>query len=72
VRDFARLGFVLLNQKSTSAVFPTRQVPGEIPHAADVIVLGCQKDDYVEARLIAFPALNTFYVNVPLSEPCTP
>lgn len=72
VRDFARLGFLLLNQKSTPVVFPTRQVPGEIPHAADVIVLGCQKDDYVEARLIAFPALDTFYVSVPLSEPCTP
>jgi 4-amino-4-deoxy-L-arabinose transferase-like glycosyltransferase len=72
VRDFARLGFLLLNQTSTPAVFPTRQVPGEIPHAADAIVLGCQKDDYVEARLIAFPALDIFYVSVPLTEPCTP
>jgi 4-amino-4-deoxy-L-arabinose transferase-like glycosyltransferase len=72
VRDFARLGFLLLNQTSTAAVFPTRQVPGEIPHAEDVIVLGCQKDDYVEARLIAFTTLDIFYVSVPLTEPCTP
>jgi hypothetical protein len=72
VRDFPRLGFLLLNQRSSPIVFPTRQVPGEIPHAADVIVLGCQKDNYVEARLIAFPALNTFYLSAPLSEPCTP
>jgi hypothetical protein len=71
IREFPRLGFMLLNQTLTPAVFPIRKVPGPIPHAADVIVLGCQREDYVEVRLIAFPALDAIHMSAPLSEPCS-
>ena len=70
IREYPRLGFVLLNQTSTAAVFPIRQLPGPIPHAADVIVLGCQQEDYVEVRLLALPGMDAFYVSAPLTEAC--
>jgi hypothetical protein len=70
-RAYPRLGFLLLNQYSISAVFPGR-LDAAFPHAADAIVLGCQRADYVEVRLIAFPALETVYLSAPLAETCSP
>jgi len=72
VRDYPRLGFLLLNQYSISAVFRGRINSLTFPHAADAIVLGCQRDDYVEVRLIAFPELETVYLSAPLSGTCSP
>jgi hypothetical protein len=72
IRDYPRLGFLLLNENSTSAVFPTREIPGPVPHAADVIVLGCQRENYVDVRLIAVPELDAVYLSAPLEEPCPP
>lgn len=69
--DYPRIGFLLLNQTSVSVVFPTKRI-SEFPHAADVIVLGCQRDGYVEARWVAFPALDSVYSNRSLSETCSP
>jgi len=69
--DYPRIGFLLLNQTSVSVVFPTKKVP-EFPHAADVIVLGCQRDGYVEARWVAFPELNSVYSSESLTETCSP
>jgi len=71
VRDYARLGFLLLNQHSISAIFPGR-INSSFPHAADAIVLGCQREEYVEVRLIAFPALDSIYLSAPLTETCSP
>jgi hypothetical protein len=72
IRDYPRLGFLLLNDNSTSAVFPAREIPGAVPHAADVIVLGCQREDYVDVRLIAFPQLDIVYLSASLDQPCLP
>ena len=71
VRDYPRLGFLLLNQHSISAIFPGR-INSSFPHAADAIVLGCQREDYVEVRLIAFPELESVYLSAPLTETCSP
>ncbi|HLO17774.1 MAG TPA: glycosyltransferase family 39 protein, partial [Anaerolineales bacterium] len=71
IRDYPRLGFLLLNQRSVSVVFPTKKI-SNFPHAADAIILGCQHADYVEARLIAFPDLDTIYSAAPLTESCSP
>jgi hypothetical protein len=71
-RDYPRLGFILLNQSSTFAIFPSREIPEPFPHAADAIVLGCQREDYVEVRMIAFPELDAILLSVPLSQPCSP
>lgn len=72
IREFPRLGFMLLNQNLTPAVFPVKELPGPVPQGADVIVLGCQRDGYVDVRLLAVPALDAVYRSAPLSEPCAP
>jgi hypothetical protein len=72
LRDYSRLGFLLLNEKSTPAVLPAEKLPGPVPHAADVIVLACQRAEYVDVRLLAFPQLDRIYQSAPLSEPCSP
>jgi hypothetical protein len=69
--DYPRIGFLLLNQTNISVVFPTKKI-AQFPHAADVIILGCQRDGYVEARWVAFPELNTVYSSDPLMETCSP
>ena len=67
VRDYPRLGFLLLNQSSFFVVFRTKRL-AEFPHAQDAIVIGCQRDGYVEARWIAFPELNLLYAGEDIEE----
>ena len=69
-RSYPRLGFLFLNQSLAHAVFPTKANVVDAPQASDVILLACKHDDYLEVRLLAFPALNTVYLRAPLSEPC--
>jgi dolichyl-phosphate-mannose-protein mannosyltransferase len=69
--DYPRIGFLLLNQTSVSVVFPTKKIP-EFPDAQDVIVLGCQRDGYVEARWVAFPESDSVYSSESLTETCFP
>jgi hypothetical protein len=71
IRDYPRMGFLLLNQSSASMVFPTKRI-SEFPHAADAIILGCQRENYVEVRLVAFPELDTLYPGIALTEACSP
>jgi hypothetical protein len=72
VRDYPRFGFLLLNDKITWSLFPSRDSTLPFPHAADVIILGCEREDYVEVRLIAFPELDALHTSAPLTEPCSP
>ncbi len=69
-RDFPRLGFLLLNQTRSDVVFPSRQLTGPFPQAADAIVLGCQREGYIEARLVLFPGSNLIYASTPFDQPC--
>ena len=71
LRDYPRVGFLLLNQSSTSVVFPTKSLPA-FPHAQDAIVLGCQREEYIEARWVIFPELNAVYASEDLPETCSP
>ena len=71
-RSYPRLGFLLLNQSLSHAVFPTKGNIVYSPQASDAIILACKRKDYFEVRLLAFPALNTVYISSPLSEPCVP
>ncbi len=54
-RDFSRLGFIVINSAVRNVIFPVDQ-PIFLTHGADVIVAGCQRDDYLEARWLYFPA----------------
>jgi hypothetical protein len=71
-RDYPRFGFIFINQGSIPAVFPTREILHPFPHGSDAIVLGCQREGYLEVKLIAFPELNIFYGENSLSDPCSP
>jgi len=67
VRDFARMGFILLNDRQVNAVFVTRDLL-DFPHGADTILLGCRREGYIEARLVVFEERS--YQSAPLSDPC--
>jgi hypothetical protein len=71
-RDYPRLGFKLLNRDVREVVFPNKGVPVENVHGRDVIVLGCQRENYIEARLLVFPNAGLTYLSNLALEPCTP
>ncbi len=51
-RDYARLGFYLVGFGAQNVVLPLEDKPTNFPHASDVIVLGCFKDEFLEAQLV--------------------
>ncbi len=69
-REFPRLGFVLLNQSRHDAVMPLRQVGHGFTQGADAIILGCQRQDYIEVRLILFPDSDSAYLSTPFAKTC--
>jgi hypothetical protein len=42
------------------------------PHAADAILLGCQREDFIEARVVYFPITGDTFTNGVLSDICSP
>jgi hypothetical protein len=71
-RDYPRLGFKLLNRDVREVVFPNKGVRIENVQGLDVIVLGCQREKYIEARLLLFPNDNLTYLSDRALEPCSP
>jgi hypothetical protein len=53
-RDYPRLGFLLVGDETYPVVLPLEESPEHFPNAADVLVLGCKREDHIEARLVAF------------------
>ena len=70
VRDFSRLGFIVLNTGAHSIIFPVNQ-PIKLTHGADVVVVGCQRKDYIEARWIFFPDLDETYQAESMNDSCS-
>ena len=71
LRDYPRLGFRLLNQDLRHVVFPNKGVPIENVQGYDVILLGCEREDFVEARILFFPNNNLTYLSDRALEPCS-
>lgn len=71
VRDFARMGFVVLNESFHDVVLASKG-PLLIPHSADVVLLGCQREDYIEARWIFFPESGEIFQVESPTIACTP
>ncbi|HQU38098.1 MAG TPA: hypothetical protein PLR65_16060, partial [Anaerolineales bacterium] len=71
VRDFSRLGFIVLNTGAHSVIFPADS-PIKLTHGADVIVVGCQQKEYTEARWIFFPELDETYQAEEMTSICSP
>jgi hypothetical protein len=54
-RNYARMGFILLTRQGVfQAVLPVDGMPGNFPPDQDVILLGCDRGNYVEGRLLLF------------------
>jgi hypothetical protein len=53
IQDYPRLGFILLGPRRESVILRAGEPPDTFPNAADALVLGCQRDKYIEARLVA-------------------
>lgn len=71
-RDFPRLGFKLINQNIVEVVLPIKSSSLENIHGADTLLLGCQRKQYIEARLILYPDRDLAYLsNLGLSD-CSP
>ncbi|MFL7869875.1 MAG: ArnT family glycosyltransferase [Anaerolineales bacterium] len=71
-RDFPRLGFLLLNENAYEVVFPIKGSPNEILQGEDVLILGCQRADHIEARVLALPNGDTAYLSDFALESCSP
>ncbi len=69
-RDFSRMGFLLLDQTRTDAIFQSRDIPSPFPQGADAVILGCQNQNYIDVRLILFPDSNSAFLSAPLADPC--
>jgi hypothetical protein len=67
VRDFPRLGFLVLNDQHYNIIFPTQELLN-FQQGADVVMLGCQREDYIEARLVDISGKT--YQSIPLTQPC--
>jgi hypothetical protein len=51
-QDYPRLGFVLVDPKTDPVILRVEAPPAHFPNAADVLILGCKREDYIEARLV--------------------
>lgn len=69
-RDYPRLGFRVLNQGLIDVVFPNKGISIRNVQGEDVIVLGCKREKYVEARLLLFPNANLTYLSNLALESC--
>jgi hypothetical protein len=52
VRDFPRLGFYVVGPEKVNVILPMEFAPEWFPHASDVIILGCNKDTYLDAAVV--------------------
>jgi hypothetical protein len=53
VRDFDRVGFIVISGSNRfHVIMPMEEPPLYFPNASDVIVVGCQVDDYIDAGVI--------------------
>ena len=69
-RDFPRMGFYFLTPDGVEQVILPMRGSRPFPHAADGILLGCQRDKYVEVKLIIFPATGETFTSGSLADPC--
>lgn len=67
VKDFARLSFLVINERRYDVIFPTREIYN-FQQGADVIVLACQFDNVFYARIVKFG--NQTFQSDSLTIPC--
>jgi hypothetical protein len=69
VMEFPRAAFVLIGPKGTDAIVLPSETPKHLPHAEDVLVIGCREQNYVDALAVVFlNSKQTVYMRSPMSE----
>jgi hypothetical protein len=53
VQDYPHLGFIHLGPERESVILRMDQPPDYFPNAADSLVVGCRRENYIDARLVA-------------------
>jgi len=56
--DYSRLGFFLVGPKKGSVIIRMEDSPEYFPHAVDVVVVGCQGDDFIDAVAVILKTEN--------------
>jgi len=51
-KDYSRLGFSLIGSSDNPIVLPRENPPEYFPNASDVIVIGCELDNYIDALAV--------------------
>jgi hypothetical protein len=52
-RDYAKLGFVVITPTGErQVILPAENAPQYFPNGSDVILVGCQKNDWIEAAVV--------------------
>jgi hypothetical protein len=51
-RDYSRLGFFLVGPEKGGVIIKLEDAPESFPHAADVVVVGCQGDEFIDAAAV--------------------
>ncbi len=67
IKDYPRIGFILLNEHAYNMIFPTKELL-DFPQGADAIVLACKSENYFDVRVIDFE--NKTFQSAPLSQTC--
>ncbi|MDD2922847.1 MAG: hypothetical protein PHQ36_11245, partial [Anaerolineales bacterium] len=67
VREYPRIGFLLINANRYDAIFPTKELL-DFPQGADATLLACRQKDYLEVRVILFDDQSRH--SAPLAQPC--
>lgn len=52
IRDYPRLGFILVDQHRANAVFPVQESPSWFPNNAEVLVATCKSRKHIDVRLV--------------------
>ena len=56
IRDFSRLGFVLLNEENHDVILPLKEIPAYLPNSADAYVIGAEDPDgFFRADAVIIP-----------------
>ena len=51
--NMSRMTFVFTGTSPNQVVLPLDEPPDYFPHASDVLIIGCQREGFIEARIVA-------------------
>jgi hypothetical protein len=67
IRDFPRMGFLILNNNMSHVIFRTREIQ-QFLQGRDVVILGCQRKGYIEAYVVDLKGKT--FESLPLTQAC--